>query len=172
MQGISGLGGSHPGNFLQNLQSGSAVGGGEAITPGTGSTGEIQGNTTTVSSRSVSMTNMNVQFGEFLASASASPQQTQVLQALVALLILIALLEQLQEGGESGSGSGSGSKMLDALSSGLGSGGAVAGSYFASSFVAYEQTTVTLTTSSGDAGAAGEQTGEQAGGQSQIDVTA
>lgn len=168
MQGISGLGGSHPGNFLQNLQSGSAVGGGEAITPGTGSTGEIQGNTTTVSSRSVSMTNMNVQFGEFLASASASPQQTQVLQALVALLILIALLEQLQEGGESGSGS----KMLDALSSGLGSGGAVAGSYFASSFVAYEQTTVTLTTSSGDAGAAGEQTGEQAGGQSQIDVTA
>jgi hypothetical protein len=104
--------------------------------------------------------------GEMLSSGSAGPQQTQMIQALVALMILIALLEQLQQGTESGA------KLLDALSSGRASGGAAAGSYFASSYVAYEQTTVTMTMSSGDAGAAGEQAPDQPASQSQIDVSA
>jgi len=110
------------------------------------------------------MSGMSTQFGQLL-NGNAGPQQSQVVQALVALMVLIALLEQLQQGQQ---GQQTGAKLLDALSSGRGTGRAQGGSYLASSYVAYQQTTVTVTLSSGDTGAVGGQTGNQG----QMDVTA
>ncbi len=165
MQGIGGVGAAGSGNVQPNLKTGASDNSANPITPQRGNTTDIQATSTTVSSSKISMASTSTEFGEFLNTVAVSPQQSQMMQALVALMILIAMLEQLQQGGESGN------NMLEALSSGLGSGGSVAGSYFASSSVAYEQTTVAMTQSASSQGGAGA-AGEQSGGESQIDITA
>ncbi len=111
-----------------------------------------QSGATSITTRTVSMLNVNTQVVELLSNVGGSAQGNQTLQMLIALLILMTLLQQSQNGNGR-----SADALLDMLSRGAG------GSHLqmSSTFISIQQTTTSFTTATDTSGNSTSQGGEQ-----------
>ena len=149
LRGLEGLGSWTPGQFRR---SGGVDDSPTPPAPPDASTLGSQNGATSVTSRTVSMLNLNTQVGELLSNIGGNAQGNQMLQMLIALLILMTLMNQSQQGNNQ-----SGQALLDMLSRSAG------GNHMqmSSSYISIQQTTTSYTTATDTAGNSTSQGGEQ-----------